>query len=387
MDFTWTSEQQQLYQDIQRFSRTELGDEPAEDERPDQFGAGKWRKASESGLTGLAVSREYGGGGLDCLTTARALEALGNGCQDGGFAFALAAHLLACCIPIDRHGTVRQKTTYLPKLCSGAWIGANATTERDAGSDVFSLKSLAVRTGDGYVLNGEKLFVTNAPLAQVFLIYALTNPGRGMFSISGFIVDRDTPGLTIGALADKGGLTTAQMAPVRMDDCHVPACQLLGAEGAGAAIFHDTMGWERSCLFATWIGTMERQLAEVIEQASTRQQFGRPIGANQAVSHRIADMKLRLESARLLLYRACWERSQGLPSDLSTSLAKLAVSEAFLQSSLDAVHIFGGRGIMRDAGIEHYVRDALPSTIYSGTSEMQREMIARWLGLPALCRS
>lgn len=382
MDFAWTPEQQELYDSVRRLAHEELSAAAQERERVHEFATAEWQKAAQAGLTGLPVAVEYGGRGFDCLTTARVLEAIGNGCPDGGFGFALAAHTLACCVPINRHGSEAQKAKYLPNLCSGVWIGANAITEGDAGSDALALRSRAAKIEGGYVLNGQKLYVTNAPVAGIFLVYASTDPGRGVFSISGFLVDRDTPGLTIGSRAVKTGLTTAQMGSVNMHDCFVPACQRLGAEGAGAAIFHESMVWERSCLFALWVGAMERQLSEVIERAQKRCQFGRPIGANQAVSHRIADMKVRLESVRLLVYRACWERSRAGACELSASLAKLAVSEAFLQSSLDAVQIFGASGILRDTGIEQYVRDALPGRIYSGTSEMQRDLIARSLGLP-----
>ena len=217
-------------------------------------------------------------------------------------------------------------------------------------------------------------------MADVFLTYAATNPGRGMFGLSAFLSIANTR-VDDRRRLEKVGLSSAHMGAVSFRDCELPSSQRLGGEGAGAAIFQDSMGWERNCLFALWVGAMDRQLAEVIRRAATRRQFGRPIGANQAVSHRIADMKLRLESARLLLYRACWERSRGRASDLSTSLAKLAVSEGFLQSSLDTVQIFGACGVLRETGIERYVRDALPGTIYSGTSEMHRELIARALGV------
>jgi L-prolyl-PCP dehydrogenase len=387
MDFGWTEEQEALYGEIRAFLRDELNGAAAASGGPQDApwpGHEAWRLCARIGLTGLPVSTAYGGRGLDPLTTARALEAVGRECADAGFAFALAAHLMACCVPIDRYGTTAQKAANLPPLCSGAWIGAGAITERDAGSDAFGLRARAVRDADSYVLDGEKLFITNAPVAQCFVVYAATRPERGPFSISAFLVQRDTPGLVLSPPVDKGGLTGAAMGSMSLRQCRIPIADRLGPEGAGARIFHDSMGWERSCLFALWVGTMERQLSEVIEHANTRCQFGRSIGANQAVSHRIAEMKLRLESARLLLYRACWERSRGEPSaDLSAAVAKVAVSEAFLQSSVDAVRIFGGAGILRTCGVERYVRDALPGTIYSGTNEMQREFIARTLGLGA----
>jgi alkylation response protein AidB-like acyl-CoA dehydrogenase len=373
MNFEWSGEQQTLYEEIRRFLREEPGE--AEPLRL------RWKTYARAGLTGLPVSPAYGGRGLDCLSTAHALEAVGRECTDSGFAFALAAHLMVCCVPLDRYGTDEQKAAYLPALCAGEWIGAGAVTEREAGSDAFALRATAVRDGDDYILDGEKTFVTNAPLARVLIVYAATRATRGPFALSAFLVDRDRPGVEIGEPVEKGGLTTAQMATVRLTRCRIPQARRLGPEGAGGRIFHESMGWERSCLFALWIGTLERQLDEVVRHARTRRQFARPIGANQAVSHRIADMKLRLEAARLLLYRACWRRTRGEPADLDTSLAKLAVSEAFVQSSIDAVRIFGGAGVVRSGGIERYVRDALPSTIYSGTNDIQRELIARELGL------
>jgi alkylation response protein AidB-like acyl-CoA dehydrogenase len=285
-------------------------------------------------------------------------------------------------MPIDLHGTEPQKREFLPRLCSGGWIGANAITESEAGSDAFALRTRARREGDGYVLEGEKTFVTNGPVADLFLIYASTAPERGFLGISAFLVERGRSGLTLGKAFDTSGLTTSPIGSIYLNQCRVPESRRLGGEGMGGSVFQSSMGWERCGLFAYWLGTMDRQLEESVHHAKTREQFGRAIGENQAISHRIAEMKLRLEGARLLLYRACWERDRGRASDLWTALAKLAVSEAFLQSSLDAVRIFGGTGVIRDAGIEGYVRDALPGTVYSGTSEMQREIIARALGLP-----
>jgi alkylation response protein AidB-like acyl-CoA dehydrogenase len=382
MEFDWTEEQRALYTSVRELALTAFVCSSDGLQTDGQF-ARDWETAARAGLPGLSISREFGGRGFSCLSTALALEALGNGCRDGGFAFAVAAHLLACALPIDRHGTSEQKARYLPGLCSGRTIGANGISETDAGSDVAALATQAEARGNGYVLNGAKTWVTNAPMADLFLVYACTTPGRGPFSTSAFLVERQTPGLTVEPAIKKMGLSTAHMATVQLVDCYTPRVQRLGHEGAGAAIFQDSMGWERSCLFALWIGAMDRQLDQVVAHANTRRQYGRSIGTNQAVSHRIVDMKLRLEAARLLLYRACWERDRHGASDLWASLAKVAVSEAFLESSLDAVQIFGARGITCEAGIEAYVRDAVPGTIYSGSSEIQREVIARALGLPA----
>ncbi len=382
MDYSWTPEQDELYAGILRFARENLNATTLERDRTRRFGEEEWKKCAGFGLAGLCIPRESGGLGLDCLSTARALEALGRGCSDGGLGFSLSAHLFACAVPVHLHGSPDQKERYLARLASGEWIGANAITESEAGSDAFALKARARKEGDGYVISGEKSFVTNAPVARLFLVYASTAPENGFLGISAFLVERDTPGLKAGRPMETTGLTTSPISSLYLDDCRVPASALLGREGAGGSIFKDSMGWERSCLFAFWLGALERQLEETVDHAKSRRQFGHPIGSNQAVSHRIADMKLRLEAARLLLYRACWERAAGHPSELAASLAKLAVSEAFVASSLDAVQIFGGSGVMQEIGIERYLRDALPGTIYSGTSEMQRELIARALGLP-----
>jgi alkylation response protein AidB-like acyl-CoA dehydrogenase len=382
MDFSWSLEQQALYDRFGRLAVALAIDANARDEDA-AFASDEWQHCGRAGLLGLCVSASYGGLGLDCLTTAYVLEAFGRGCRDAGLCFSVGAHLLACALPIDQFGTSAQKEQYLRPLCSGASVGANAATEADAGSDVYAMAMSAKRRADGYVLNGKKSFVINAPIAGLFLIYAATRPADGPFGLSAFLVPRGTPGVVVGPTLAKSGIRTALASSLTLDGCWVPESQQLGPEGAGAVVFQASMGWERCCLFAFWLGTMERQMAEVIEHARTRRQFGRPIGMNQAVAHRIADMKLRLESARLLVYRACWERAQGHTVELSGSLAKLSVSEAFVQSSLDAVRIFGGAGVTRDAGIERYVRDALPSTIYSGTSEIQRDIVARSIGLPA----
>jgi L-prolyl-PCP dehydrogenase len=387
MDFEWAPEQEALYERIRRFAREQLVMDAHERDRTGTFAQDEWRRCGAAGLLGLCVSPTYGGRGVDCLTTARTLEAFGRECRDAGLCFSIGAHLLACALPIDQFGTPAQKAAYLPSLCDGTCIGANAATEQHAGSDVFALEMTAVTVDGGYILNGEKTFVTNAPVAGLFLVYAATRPQEGFFGISAFLVSRDTPGVIVGPPLDKSGLTTTPASTLRLEDCRVADSQRLGPAGAGGAIFQASMTWERCCLFALWLGTMERQLEDVVRHARTRKQFGKPIGVNQAVSHRIADMKLRLEAARLLVYRACWERGRRGASDLTPSLAKLAVSEGFVQSSLDAVQIFGAAGVTRDGGIERYVRDALPSTIYSGTSDMQREIIARAIGLPVVPRT
>ena len=374
MDFSWNEEQTEFYQQVLDFARNEL-DTPGGTE-PGPFERETWLKCGEMGLLGLSIPEAYGGGGMDALDTAHMVEAFGRGCKDMGLVFSASAHLFACTMPILEAGDAAQKQRFLPKLASGAWIGANAITEAEAGSDVYSLQATAVRDGDDYVLNGVKSYVTNGPCADVFLVYAVTNPGCGFLGISAFVVEADAPGLVRGKPFHKMGLSSSPICSIYLEDCRVPAVNRLGEEGTGGRLFSRSMLWERACLFAGYVGMMERQLESLKEHTRQRRQFRKPLIKNQSVSHRMADMKLRLEGARLLLYRACWKFARGEDAGADISMSKLAISEAVIQSGLDTVHLHGGIGYTRELGIEQELRDAVPATIFSGTSEMQREIIA-----------
>jgi L-prolyl-PCP dehydrogenase len=381
MDFSWSSEQREWYDTIRSFSERKLNDTVQQRDRDHEFGAKEWALCGEFGLLGLPVPERYGGMGLDALTTAYAVEAFGRGCEDAGLVFSACAHQFACLMPIAEHGSEEIKQALLPKLSRGEWVGANGITESESGSDAFSLKSRAVADGDDYLITGEKSFVTNGPIADVILVYASTNPKHGYMGLSAFVVRKDTPGLTIGQPFTKLGLSTSPMCTIYMDDCRVPKSNRLGEEGAGAHVFKSSMNWERACLFGGWVGVMDRQLDRCIAFAKERRQFGKSIAKYQAISHRIADMRLRLDSARLLLYRACWLKDQGEDSVVEVALSKLAVSEGVIQSSLDSIQIHGALGIIVEAGIERALRDSVSSTIYSGTSEIQRELVAQGIGL------
>ena len=380
MDFARTSAQQELYERVLRFAR-QLNDDVIARDREHRFPLKEWRMCGEFGVLGLCVPEEYGGMGLDHLSTALALEALGRGCQDMGLVFAIAAHQLAVARPIVDGGSEELKRRVLPRMCSGEWVGSNAITEAEAGSDAFALKTRAEQTGDTYRLTGTKSYASNGPVAEIFLVYANSKPENGYLGIDAFVVQRGAPGLTVGQTIDKMGLHTCQTSSVYMDGVEVTAADRVGAPGGGAALFTDSMMWERGCLFAGYVGAMERQLDEVARYAAERKQNRKPIGRNQAVAHKVANMKMRLESARLLLYRACWLRDQGQDATLEIGMSKLAVSEAAIQSGLDAVQIFGAVGYSSELGIERMVRDAVPSAIFSGTSEIQRNLIASRLGL------
>jgi alkylation response protein AidB-like acyl-CoA dehydrogenase len=243
------------------------------------------------------------------------------------------------------------------------------------------MRTRAERRGDEYVLNGTKMFVTNAPVCHLIVAYATIDPALGPMGITAFILERDTPGVTITRPLDKMGLRTSPMAEVVFDDCRIPVANRLGREGRGIEVFECSMEWERGCILASCLGVMRRQLERCIQHARTRKQFGKPIGKFQAVAGRIVDMKVRLEACRPLVYRIGALKTQGSAAFAEAAIAKLFVSECFVKSSLDAVQVFGGYGYMTEQEIERELRDAVGSTLYSGTSEIQRNIIATSLGL------
>lgn len=382
MDFSLTDDQQALRNEIIRFAQNELNEGIIERDREQIFPRELWLKCGEMGFLGLAVPEEYGGSGLDPLSTAIALEALGYGCRDGGLVFSICAHLISCLVPIWKYGSEEQKCRYLPDLCSGALIAVNAMTEPGSGSDAFSLSTKAEPVGEGFRINGTKTFCSNGPIADLALVFALTDPQKRTYGgVTAFLVERGTSGFQASKKFDKMGLRTSPLGELSFEDVYVPDNSVLGGVGAGTTIFTYVMDWERICLFATHIGTMERLLEKSIEYARTRKQFGQPIGKFQAVSHRIADMKVMLEAARLLVYKAAWQLDRARNVPLEGAITKLFVSESLIKTALDTVQVFGGNGYMTEYEIERALRDAVGSTIYAGTSEVQRNIIARWLGL------
>lgn len=381
MDFSLTEDQLDLKKGAIRFAEEVLNDSVIERDRTEAFSRVLFAKCADFGIQGAAFPERYGGAGLDMVSTMLLMEGLGYGCRDGGLVFAVNGQMWTVQMPILKFGTDEQKERYLPGLCRGELIAANAVTEPGSGSDAFSLSTSASHDGDQYVLNGTKTFTTMAPFADVFLVYATVNRRKGFLGVTAFLVDRETPGLTVGHPISKMGLRTAPFAEVSFDDCRIPRRNRLGGEGNGSAIFEDGVEWERSCILASVIGAMERQLEQCIRYAKDRRQFGRPIGKNQAIANRIVDMKIRMESARLLLYKVAWMKLTQGKAAMDAALAKLFISEAWVQSCLDAVQIHGGYGYTVDYEIERDLRDAVGGTIYSGTSEIQRNIVARFLGL------
>lgn len=381
MDFGWSDEQKLFRDGVIAFAQNELRHDVVQGDAEGIFPRQAWDACAAFGIQGLPVPHQFGGREVDPVTMMIALEALGYGCDDGGLLFALGAQICSVEEPLVRFGSPEQKERYLPGLCEGSLIAAHGMTEQDSGSDAFSLRTTATLEGDHYILNGTKRFVTNAPLADLVLVFATTDPSKGFAGVSVFIVDRDNPGMFVSPPVPKMGLRTVSMGELTFDGCHVPESQRLGRPGAGLAIFNHSMEWERSYILAGAVGAMQRQLEEAVSYAKERRQFGKPIGKFQAVAHRIVDLELRVRTSRLLLYELAWLRSQGKPTALESAMVKLWVSESALASSLDALFVHGGSGYLAEHGLERHVRDAVGGCIYSGTSDIQRNIIASRLGL------
>jgi alkylation response protein AidB-like acyl-CoA dehydrogenase len=382
MEFDLSEDQQALRTSIIRFAREVLNHGVKERDREQAFARDLWRRCGEAGIQGLPVPEEYGGSGLDGLSTAVALEALGYGCHDGGLVFSLCAHLLSCVVPVWQHGTESQKRRYLPGLCDGTLVGVHAMSEPGSGSDAFALATRAERDGDGFRVNGTKTFISNGPVADVVIVFAVTDPAKGYHGgITAFLVDATAPGFRVSQRFEKMGLRTSPLSGLVFEDLRVSGDAVLGGVGGGTGVFTQAMDWERVCLFASHVGTMERLLETSVTYARTRTQFGQPIGKFQDVAHKIVDMKVHLEAARLLTYRAAWRLGRTRAVSMDAAMAKLFVSESLVRTALDTVQIHGGYGYMTEYEVERALRDAVGSTLYSGTSEMQRNIVARWLGL------
>jgi len=380
MEFSWSEEQLARKREIVDLAQRELGRNLAERDRTGEFDAAGWKSCGDAGLLGSFIPTEYGGRGYDVPTTILSLEGLGYGCRDNGLTLAVNGQMWSIQEPILSYGTEDQKRRYLPKLCSGEWRGAHGMTEADSGSDAFSLSTAAQAVPGGYRLHGRKTCVGLAPIADIGLIFANTNPARGQWGISSFLVAMDAPGCSSVARA-KMGLRTNPFGDIVLDDVFVKEEDRLGPEGAGVSMFNASMEWERSFIAASFLGAMEYQLERSIEYAKSRHQFGRPIGRFQSVSNRIADMKVRLETARLLLYRLAWMKEHRQPAGLEAAITNLYLAECFAASSFDSVRNHGALGYLEEYGIERDLRDAVGGVIYSGTSDIQRNLIARHLGL------
>lgn len=381
MDFGFSEEQLALKESVVEFARKELNQGLKARDRDGGFSREAWEACGRFGVQGMPMPKVYGGGASDIVTTALVMEGLGYGCRDNGLIFALNAQMWSIQMPILDFGTPEQKREYLPRLVSGKSIGAHGMTEAESGSDAFSMRTKAVKKGSKFVVNGSKLYISNAPVADLFLIFANTGEARGFAGATAFLLDRDTPGLKVSRNMEKMGLRTSTIGEVILTDVEVPESSRLGREGGGMALFNSSMEWERAGILACAVGAMHRQLEACVQYARERKQFGQSIGKFQSVSNKIADMYLRMEASRMLIYRVAWLKQRGTPAISEAAAAKVYTSEAWVQNSLDAIQIHGAYGYMTDSEVERDLRDSIAGTIYSGTSEIQRLIIARDLGL------
>jgi len=387
MDFEPSPDQRELREQVVAFARQHLDQDVEQRDREHLFSRELWAKCGELGLQGLPVPEEHGGVGLDPLTTAVALEAFGYGCRDGGLVFSVCAHLLACVVPIWRHGSEELKRRLLPGLCRGELVAVNAMTEPGTGSDAFAMTARAEPVDGGFRLTGTKTFCSNGPVADVAVVYAATGKEAGYHKgLTAFVVPRagtaaDGGGFQVGQRFQKMGLHTAPLSELVFDDVHVPLADVIGEVGAGGPIFNESMEWERTLIPAAHLGSMQRLLEQAVDYARTRKQYGKAIGKYQAVAHRIVDTKVRLETARLLTYRTATKLGKRRDVGQDASMTKLYVSEALVESAFDTLRTLGGYGYMQEYGVERALRDAIGGVIYSGTSDVQRNVIATWLGL------
>ena len=379
MDFLLTEHQEDFKASALEFAQSKLNDGVLERDRHNEFSLSGWKACADFGLQGILVPERYGGLELDALYYAAIMEGIGRGCKDNGLIFSVNAHILTCILPLLLHGSDEQKNTYLPGLVSGELIAANAMTEPDSGSDVYALRTSAIKDDGHYLLNGSKTFVTNGPVADVFVVYAATKKGGGFFGLSCFLVEKNSPGLYIGEKIEKMGLRTSPMSELGFNNCRIPVSSLLGEEGGGGLLFSSSMEWERGLILAHCLGIMDRLLNDCLHYADTRKISGQPISSHQSISHKLAEMKVRVETSRLLLYKAAWCKAMKKPAALETSLAKLSVSESYIENCRDALQIYGGYGYMVEYELERELRDALASSLYSGTSEIQKNIVSSLL--------
>ncbi|MFB8102788.1 MULTISPECIES: acyl-CoA dehydrogenase family protein [Streptomyces] len=345
------------------------------------FEPGRWRSLAESGVLGLPFPQQWGGAGQSLLTTLHVLETLGETCRESGLNFCATTSMASTGVPLTAFGSDALRERYLPGICSGELIGAHAITEPDSGSDAMAMTTRAERDGTHYVLTGGKAFVSNGPIADVFVVYARTRPEGGPLGTTAFLVDRDTPGLSVGGPTAKMGLRTAPLSTLHLDGCRIPADRVLGRSGGGLLVLDHVMKREILFGFTVQLGEMRHRLERTVAYARERRAFGHPIGDYQAVSHRVVDMKIRTETAAKWLYDTAERLAAGEDVTADLAMTKILASEAALATSLSAVRVFGGAGYLTEVGLEKEVRAAVAGTLYSGTNDIQYNHVASTLGL------
>lgn len=375
MDFALSEDQELFRRTARDFARDELEDQAHELDQQHKVPIESLKKLGELGYMGIMVPEAYGGIESDTMSYALVMEELSKACASTSTAVSVQNSLVEA--PILDHGSEDQKQTYLPKLATGEWMGAFALSEPESGSDAGAMKATAAKDGDHYVLNGSKMWISNAAFADVFVVLASTDPDAGNKGVSAFIVEKDTPGFSIGEEEDKLGIRGTSTCEIHFDDARVPADNLLGAEGRGFRIALETLNGGRVGIAAQALGIAEAAFEEATNYAKERKAFGTEIANFQGIQFKLAEMKTQIESARWLLYNAAWRKDQGLDYITESALAKLHAAEIASDVADQAVQIHGGYGYVTDYKVERLYRDARITRIYEGTSEIQKLVVAR----------
>lgn len=373
MDLRFTEEQEMMRNMVQDFAREEIAPEVERMEKEDRFPQEIIHKMGELGLMGIPIPEEYGGSGMDFTSYIIAIHEISK--VSAAVGVILSVHTSVGTNPILRFGTEEQKKKYISKLASGKYVGAFALTEPGAGSDAANVKMTAKLKDDYYILNGSKIFITNGTAADTFITFART--GEGKEGISAFIVERDTPGFSIGKVEEKMGLHGTGTVTLSFDNCQVPKEQLLGEEGEGFKIAMANLNVGRIGIGAQSLGVAEAALEHAIHYAKEREQFGKPIAHNQGISFKLADMATKIEAAKLLVYYAVDLAEKKLPLSQAASMAKMFASDTAMKTAIEAIQIFGGYGYTEDHPVERFFREAKVTQIYEGTNEIQRIVIAK----------
>ncbi len=381
MDFSFTEEQIKQKQAAAEFAQKELNHDIISRDKNNEFPLADWKKCAEYGILGLTIPKAYGGSEADPISILMIMEGLGYGCKDNGLPFSLNSAMWSYIPAIIKFGSEEQKHKYLPAVASGESIGAFGITEVETGSDSYGMQMTATPVEGGYVLNGRKSYITLAPVCDAAVVFGSIDPELGRWGITSFIVDKEMKGFSTSPVRDKMGMRTTPMGDLIFEDCFVPESARLGPEGAGVSLFTTAMESERGYIFASQIGRLEKQLEDAIAYAKSRKAFGQAIGKFQSVSNRVADMKLRLELAKMLMYKVAWLEQNEMPLLMEAAMAKLYLSEIFVESSLDSIRLHGAKGYVTEFEIERDLRDGIGGLIYSGTSDIQRNIISRLLGL------
>jgi alkylation response protein AidB-like acyl-CoA dehydrogenase len=377
MRFQLSEEHEMIRKMVRDFAENEVGPTAAERDEEARFDRGIFDKMAELGLTGIPWPEEYGGIGSDFLAYCIAVEELSR--VDASTGVMLSAHTSLAGWPLYKFGTEEQKQKYLRPLAQGEKIGAYCLTEPGSGSDAGGMRTTARLEGDHYVLNGSKIFITNGGVADTYVVFALTDPAQKTRGTTAFIVEKDFPGFSVGKKEKKLGIRSSPTTEIIFEDCIVPVENVLGQIGEGFKIAMMTLDGGRNGIAAQAVGIAQGALDAAVAYAKERQQFGKPIAAQQGIGFKLADMATSVEAARLLTYQAAWLESEGLPYAKESAMSKLFAGDTAMKVTTDAVQVFGGYGYTKDYPVERFLRDAKITQIYEGTQEIQRLVISRTL--------